>query len=159
MKTYIGADNGTSGSLGIISPDGTIFEPMPTMKVRNYQKEEKYITRIDWRKVMAILKDHRENSIAILEQPMVNPNKFNASTSALRAFESILIVLESLGIPYKFIYSKEWQKALLPGVKGETKDESRTVGLELFPSETWTICQQGDADGLLIAEYARRNNW
>lgn len=40
---------------------------------------------------------------------MVNPQRFKQSKSALRAFESTIIVLELLGLNYIIIDSKKWQ--------------------------------------------------
>jgi len=89
----------------------------------------------------------------LLERPMVNPGRFKATASALRALEATLIVLERLNIPFQYIDSKEWQRHLLP--KGIEKDELKKAALDvarrLFPS-----VQTKDADSLLIAEYARR---
>lgn len=86
---------------------------------------------------------------------MVNPGRFLATASALRACEATLIVIESLKIPYQWIDSKEWQKALLPsGLKGpQLKKASKEIGLRLFPN---IQLKHEDYDGLLIAEYARR---
>jgi hypothetical protein len=89
---------------------------------------------------------------------MVNPQRFSATITALRAFESTLILLEFLKFPHAFIDSKEWQKKLLPkGVKGteNLKKESMELGCKLFPQHQELIRKHKDADGLLIAEYCR----
>jgi len=88
---------------------------------------------------------------------MVNPGRFQASISAMRALEATLNVLEFLELPHQYIDSKEWQKVMLPsGLKGadQMKKASQSIGKRLFPSITCTP----DADGLLIAEWARRGN-
>jgi hypothetical protein len=45
------------------------------------------------------------------------------------------------------------------GLKGiELKKASMDIGIRLFPHLEEVIIKQKDADGLLIAEWARRNN-
>ena len=95
-----------------------------------------------------------------LERPMVNPGRFQATASALRAMEATLIVLEMFKLPLQYVDSKQWQKALLPsGIKGpaELKKASMDIGCRMFPHLSEIIKKQGDADGLLIAEWARRS--
>lgn len=156
-KTYIGIDNGVTGSIGIVSLTGSQqeFFKTPTFSCINYQKQVKNINRVDVAELRYRLRNV-QNPIAFIERPMVNPGRFSASTSALRALEATLIVLEELKIPYQFIDSKEWQKEMLPkGIKGADvlKKASLGVGARLFPQFTF----KGDADGMLIAEWARRN--
>ena len=64
-----------------------------------------------------------------------------------------MIVLEALQIPYAFIDSKEWQKALLPSglEKLELKRAADDVAKRLFPS-----LRIVNSDSVLIAEYCRR---
>lgn len=155
-KTYIGIDNGVSGSIGIIPHNGVNpeFHKTPVATHLNYTKETKNITRIDVNELTTIIAG-LSHPFAILERPMVNPQRFQASASALRALEATLIVLEHCGIPYIYIDSKEWQKDMLPkGVKGSDalKAASLSIGKRLFPQFVFS----GDADGILIAEWARR---
>ena len=91
---------------------------------------------------------------------MINPMRFKAPVSAIRAMEATIIFLETTKIPYAFIDSKEWQKALLPhGLKGEElKEASVMVGKRLFPQFAEFIQKHGDADGMLIAEYCKRKH-
>ena len=94
-----------------------------------------------------------------LERPFTG--KFNkANVSAARALESTLIALERMELPFEYVDSKEWQKEMLPkGIKGtpELKKASLDIGCRLFPKHKEKIKKHGDADGLLIAEYYRRN--
>lgn len=157
-KTYIGMDNGVSGSIGIIDSTGTqtLFFQMPTFSELNYTKEVKHITRIDFSRLENILKNCT-CPLVIMERPMVNPQRFQASASALRALEATLIVLERLELPKMYIDSKEWQKVMLPhGIKGsdKLKAASLDIGKRLFPQ--FSGLYKTDADGILIAEWARR---
>ncbi len=90
---------------------------------------------------------------------MVNPTRFKATTSALRALEATLCVIELLRYPYTYIDSKEWQRELLPSaIKGgpELKKASMQIGCRMFPKHKEKIIKQKDADGILLAEFCRR---
>lgn len=164
MKTYIGIDNGVTGSIGIISELGNDFSSTPVVMQQNYTKKKGNIGRLVSRSFSDYLVLNTHNiyeSIAIIERPMVNSARFMASLSAVRCLEAQLNVLESLEIPYMYIDSKEWQKKLLPkGTKGtaDLKKASLDIGTRLFPEFKDQFKKQKDADGMLIAEYARRMN-
>lgn len=167
MKTYIGIDNGTTGSIALVSEYSTIraFFMTPVFSQLNYTKEKKNITRIDRKALLDILVRYNvfdeKSVLAVLERPMVNPQRFNASLCAVRALESTLGVLEDMEIPYMYIDSKEWQKAMLPhGVSGDSlKSASKDIGIRLFPEFKDLIVKHKDADSLLIAEYSRRKGY
>lgn len=157
MKTYIGIDNGVSGTIGSIYGDYAEFIKVPTKSEQNYTKKKANITRINIKSLMDYLRNFI-NPVVIIERPMVNPKRFKATTSALRALEAVIVVLEMMGIPFQYIDSKEWQKELLPsGIKGspELKKASLDIGCRLFPNFKEEIEKHGDADGILMAEYCR----
>jgi hypothetical protein len=162
-KVFIGIDNGSSGSIGIIEVNGFVtksaFIATPVIEVLNYTKEPSKLKRIDWR---SLIKNLPKKGIVLLERPMVNPKAFVATQSALRALEATLIVLEYLGYErdktYFFIDSKEWQREFISsGVIGHDamKEASKQVGIEMFPSNRAFIEKHGDADGLLISSYCQ----
>jgi len=158
-KTYIGIDNGTTGSIGIIGENEVIFTLTPSKSEQSYTKSKGNISRIDYKKIYNILEPWKDNCHVMIERPMVNPGRFKATVSALRALEATLIALEVLEIPHEYIDSKEWQKELLPkGIKGpaELKKASLDIGCRLFPQFKDLIIKQKDADGILIAEFCKR---
>ena len=159
MKNYIGVDNGVSGSIGIIlfNSNEYTYVATPVKRVLGYTKTKQWLNRVDLPKLLKELDvPNKEQTLAVIERPMVNPGRFKATASALRALETTLIALEQLGIAYQYIDSKEWQKVMLPsGLKGEElKEASWQVGKRLFPNIDWD--KFDDADGILIAEYVRR---
>lgn len=169
MITYVGIDNGVSGSIGIISVDyqkGTVdvqFLLTPVKQELSYQKSKtKMLTRVDYKeckKLFQDIKDKSDRIILALERPMLNPQRYQASLSARASLEAMLILFEELDIPYSFLDSKEWQKAILPaGIKGsdEQKKASMGVGCRLFPEFKEVIQKHKDADGLLIAEFLHK---
>ena len=157
---YIGIDNGVSGTIGILTETSVFYYPTPVKRCLNYTKSKQFLNRIDGDKFRDILEPvvsfYNERAMCFIERPMVNPTRFKATISAIRALEATQTILESMKIPYEFLDSKEWQKAMLPcGLeKQELKIASLEVGKRLFPSLNWN--EFDDADGILIAEYARR---
>lgn len=162
-KIYIGIDNGVSGSCGIIGPKETLFFLTPIKSEMSFQKSRSSkINRIDFQSLYEILKKTKEVGYPVkilIERPMINPTRFQASISAARSLEATLIIFELLDLPYEYCDSKQWQKVLLPaGLKGseEQKKASLDIGIRLFPEHKELISKHKDADGLLIAEWARR---
>lgn len=165
-KLYIGIDNGTTGTIGFLTSEGYVnFVKTPTVEELSYTKKKQYLRRLDCEKFIEIITnamaENNKNSsevFCLLERPMVNPSMFHASISAVRIIEAQLVMLETLDIPHAYIDSKQWQKQLLPiGVKGsiELKKASKDIGIRLFPKFKDEITKHKDADGLLIAEFAR----
>lgn len=161
LKVCIGWDNGI-GNISAVWPDRLAeYKITPVKRCLNYTKKIAHINRLDRGKTRDILLAWTEGYLPVIavERPMVNPGRFKATASGLRICEAQECLLEDLGLPYRFIDSKEWQKAMLPsGVKGpETKTASLEVGGRLFPHLKESL--KNDADSLLIAEYIRRNNF
>jgi hypothetical protein len=155
---YVAIDNGVSGSIAILGPNNLIqFHQTPVKKELNYTKEKQWLNRIDTGKLTIILDIvPPDRCLVVLERPMINPTRFKATVSAIRALEATLIVLEQLKLPLQYIDSKQWQREFLPAnVSGEElKPASKQVCARLFPS----ITTKKDGDSLLMAEWARRHN-
>jgi hypothetical protein len=167
MKCYIGIDNGVTGSIGILYGEHVSFGPTPTVIEQDYTKAAKQIKHIhvaDLAPLLQQLNSKCQQILLVLERPFKtnDPDKFTATVSGVDAFATTRTIVEMLHIPYTVIDSKQWQKELLPeGTKGhkELKKASMDIGKRLFPAMESAIQKQKDADGLLIAEYARRMNW
>lgn len=163
-RLYIGIDNGVTGTIGCLYNNKSWFFETPIKKEQNYTKAKANISRINHLQLMQKFSEilleclELESIMCLIERPMVNPTRFQATTSALRALESTLVVLEILNIPIQFEDSKKWQKLLLPSgsEKEQLKEDSKTIGKRLFPQHTTLIEKHKDADGLLLAEYCRR---
>lgn len=155
---YIGIDNGVTGSIGIITSKKYYFYETPYFSEQNYTKKKGNISRIDHKKLRKLLKPFADIAKVILERPFTGKYA-KSNICAARAIESTLIVVETLKIPHQYIDSKEWQKEMLPsGIKGSPalKKVSVDIGCRLFPKKKKKIIKHKDADGLLIAEWARR---
>lgn len=164
---YLGIDNGVSGSLAISTPNQTFFFKTPIFTQQNYTKKQANISRINTPVLGNLIETTiapstigPEKIMAIIERPMVNPGRFKATVSAVRSLEAVLIVLESFQIAYIYCDSKEWQREFLPKDchKDNLKSASRDIGIRLFPGYKAQIEKHGDADSLLMMEWARRKN-
>jgi hypothetical protein len=162
-KLYIGIDNGVTGTVGCIYNNKTWFFETPVKKEQNYTKAKANISRINMPVLMGllndiILKEKPKSVMCLIERPMVNPGRFKATVSALRALEATLICMELMKIPIQYEDSKKWQKELLPtgSKKEQLKKDSVDIGCRLFPQHSESIKKHKDADGILIAEYCRR---
>ena len=158
MSVTMAVDNGVTGSVAILYNDIVKYHAMTIKRELNYTKKKAWINRIDTFKLSTLFASLAGLSgiICAVERPMVNPARFKASMSAIRALEAVQIVLDNIRMPYSFIDSKEWQKVMLPsGLKGpELKTASDCVAKRLFPNIKFK--KNGGGDSLLIAEYLRR---
>lgn len=167
--TYIGIDNGVTGSIGVVGWGITvpIMIKTPIISQQSYTKKKQNISRLNVIEFKNFLEHiiydiigRNTQMFAVIERPMINSVRFKASISAARCLEAQLCILESYKIAYRYIDSKEWQRYLLPkGLKKEElKKASLDIGIRTFPHLDKIIHKQKDADGILIAEYARLNN-
>jgi hypothetical protein len=155
-RVFCGIDNGVTGGITILSNSGFVILHIktPVKSCLNYTKKKSFITRIDFQE---LIKDmgvvYNDSPFCMIERPMVNPGRWAATVSALRCMEATEIILEELQIPYQWIDSKEWQKALLPSglEKEQLKKAADEVAKRLFPKQDIV-----NSDSLLIAEYCRR---
>lgn len=166
MTVYIGIDNGSSGSVAVLGlPSGPQYFQTPTVMVQDYTKAKKRISRLDHLKTLSWLQGvfvearaHGLEVRAYLERPLVNPKMFTTTVVAVRVLEAWLVLLERVGIGYQFVDSREWQKKLLPAGttgKADLKQASHDIGGRLYPQFAATIKKQKDADGLMIAHWAK----
>lgn len=158
--TYIGIDNGTTGTIAILNEKLIFFGKIPSKKEYSYTKKKQKVTRVDTKELKHLLFSNIDDSQVkvVVERPLVNPGRFKATVSGVRALEAVLIVLEELGYPVSYIDSKEWQKQLLPEQsKGkQLKKDSLEVGNNLFPEVQ--KFKHPDRDGLLIAVYSKQKD-
>lgn len=180
MKYYIAIDNGVTGSICILNDIGELmmYEPTPVHRCLNYTKKKEFLNRVDGAELHRMLKPYADSCSLIIERPMVSPQRWKASVSAIRCDEATLIVLELLNISHQYVDSKEWQTSMLPkrpappgnakkgasddekkslkkkraAYQAETKTLSLAVGKRLFPRVDF----KKDADAALMAEYARK---
>lgn len=166
-RTTIGIDNGTTGTIGILGPDGAIFEAVPTIEVLSHVQAKGFTKRIDRSALMRMFLpycDHPENVKVYIEAPFTMAYATTAVLMAHRAYEAVLTVCEDLRIGQETIAPRDWQphvlgkkisvtKVVKGKVKVDTKKASMLRGAELYPHLAESIRSHGDADGLLIAHH------
>lgn len=154
-RLVIGIDNGSTGTLGIIGPDGVIFDEVPTQESLHYGRTRKGTgLRLDRLRLQFILMPYVLGDYdcqAFVERPFTG--KFmTAALAGARVFEATLITLEILGIGFQTIDSGDWQKKFFNArTSAEQKKSSMLRGIEMYPQFRDQIKKHGDADGLLIA--------
>lgn len=179
VDLVIGIDNGATGSIAswIVNDNIIDFIETPSKHELNYQKEISYIDRIDFSKLKTWIESKIEYTkilyqrdikcLVVMERPMVNPQRFESSLNAVRAFESVLIILNLLNLSYLIIDSKKWQHHFFGKntMMIDLKNSSYKLGNQFletykeFNLNTYTNMisinkRHGDADGLLITRYA-----
>lgn len=157
-KVFVFVDNGPTGSIGVIREDGTSPEyiPVPTYKERNHTKgKSRHTTHVDYDALVGILRRVSKSGEIVLasERPLINPGRFFATISGVRAHEVFLCAARSLKLSPACTYdSRNWQpEALGPFSVGESKERSRQIGTQLFPQFAELIAKRGEADGILGA--------
>lgn len=157
-RTTIAIDNGVTGSIAIIGPDGVFFEPVPT-KEQLIGKAGKVVRRIDHVELAGWMHGQLEQARyirAYIERPFTgSAMMINTTVLSARAHEAVSIVLEQLGIGYETVDSKPWQASMLGAIKGSPalKKASMLRGMQMFPAHAKAIRDHGDADSLLMAQY------
>lgn len=151
MSTYMGIDNGVSGSIGIIS-DGS----PRLIHAREYTRSKpkrKGSLECDPFAILRILDEAKPDGV-VLERPFRGQFR-NTEVSAAHFDSVVRTILETRGIPFIQVDSKKWQGPLLGIVKaGETKSTSLSLGKRRWPSLAAEIEDQGDADALFMAVHA-----
>lgn len=137
----LGIDNGVTGSLAGISDKCLRFlHPVPVTKSRDFTQRESNTTHINVPSLVAFLltaaADYDDVQV-VMERPLRNPRLFAASLSAAASYEATRIALaQALAFaPVTVLDSRNWQHALLPGVKGSKALKLASAKLcdELFP--------------------------
>lgn len=166
---YCAIDNGTTGSIAMLQDDGGVVEycKTPVFKQQDFTKEAKNVTRVNGPVLLELFRQHIKTKPGMewrvfMERPFVNPKMFNATLSAIRAWETTLTIIELLDLHRQTKDSRTWQSRILPkGIKGtpDLKRASVDIGCKLFPTYTAEIVKHGDADSLLMCEVCRREKW
>ena len=146
-------DPGLTGGLAIISEDGVIVEPMPSLD-----------GVLDLATLARLIKFHTPN-IAYLEKVGARPGQGVSSMFKFgRVFGALEGLLTGLGIPYRLITPQAWTKVMHQGVERSVDPKKRSIiaasrlfpDVDLLATERSKVPHSGMADALLLAEYGRR---
>ena len=141
--TFIGLDPGASGGIGVISPHGTYAEKMPDTEkdILNFLES---ITRAEVGESHLVI----EVVHSMPRQGVASSFKFGMSYGALR------MAAIACGAKVSHVAPQKWQKELQCLSRGD-KNVTKRRAQELFPELKIT---HATADGILLAEYARRTH-
>lgn len=156
MKTWIGIDNGTSGTIGII---GDTIDPIfihnreYTRKQSNAKSSARELDIIAFSEIVTRF----SVTGAVIERPFTGSYR-NSEVAGAYFHGSARAILELKLIPFIQVDSRHWQKPLLGIDKfneaGLTKRLSKSKGILRWPMLREQIDDHGDADGMFLAVHA-----
>ena len=151
-KVFIGIDPGLSGAFAVIDGDFVAVYDAPSVPVK---KGSDYLVA-DMASLISQASSQR-SCYAILEAGIAMPNQSSSSTAkAARGgglWEGMLVMA---GVPYELVRPAAWKKVM--GVTAN-KAEARVMAQKLFPQiaqQFSRVKDDGRAEAVLIAEFARR---
>lgn len=163
QRTFIGVDPGKQGAIAQIGEDGKVvgFWKMPVAKVGKGVIDRAALADI-FREI-AFGRSSGDGPVALAAIEEVTSMPGNAAQSMLqygKGAGAILGMWALLDIPHVEIKPAIWKKQLLPGAP-EGKDASFVLARQLFPQRDVQDalkkkCNDGIAEAILIAEWARR---
>ena len=150
----LGIDAGLTGGLALVSKDGVLIEPMPTI--------DGVLHLVELRRWLTAHRTQIEE--AWLEK--VAPMPKNGSISCFKlgdTFGALKAMLTALDIPFQMVTPQKWQKAMHAGVEGvNTKARSCIAAARLFPAVDFRPTQrcrkphEGMVEAALIGLYGMR---
>lgn len=165
-KTYVGIDIGKSGAIAVIYPDGRI----KTMRMPLIN------TEIDYADLYSIISQCSSMAchVAFEKLGVIYGSAKSTAFSMGHQLGAIEMACIASKVPYTKVRAVDWQKEMFKGVDEVTKDgngkrDTKAMAyiaikrlfpqLELKFGARATVAHDGLIDAVLIAEYARRNNF
>lgn len=159
---YLGVDPGLDGALAACEPGSVDFVTLfdtPTLTVQGKGAKREYDVHAMARALRGYAAYGPGGVTALVELVHAMPGQGVRSMFSMgRGIGVWEGLLAGLGIPYAFVTPQRWKRALMDGM-GKDKDAARLTAMRLFPSIAGSFARKKDdgrAEALLIAEYARR---
>ena len=164
IPATVGIDIGKSGALCLlpvsVPPE---LKPMPIITPASGKGKRRY----DVAELVRILRDWRDRywvRLVAIEKQQSFPGQGVASTFSIGEGYGIMCgVVAALGMPWETPAPRAWQKEMHEGIPGvDTKARSIEACGRLFPgvdlrrTDRCRVKDDGLADALMIAEWARR---
>jgi crossover junction endodeoxyribonuclease RuvC len=156
MKAVAGIDPGLKGAVAWITEDGG-FEIYPTPVMKVGSKNFYWVANMSLA-FYKYLNDGYDITV-YLEKAQAMPKQGVSSTFKTgEGFGLWQGILSAMNIPYVVVTPQKWQKRILAGMKGSTKDRSAVAATRLFPDESFVAegCRKihdGMTDAACIARY------
>lgn len=160
---FFGIDNGLNGGIAAINSlqKVEVLRTMPVIKGKTK-------TQYDIKGIVDVFQNtryHPSMMFVVLEKAHPRPisGKRQCFTTGY-GYGVIQGVLETLGISYGIVNPSEWQKDILKGLKGETKERSimfckrKYPSIDFTPTKRSTKPHDGMTDALCMAIYCYRLN-
>jgi Holliday junction resolvasome RuvABC endonuclease subunit len=157
----IGVDPGFSGALAVLTLSGEVVlvAAMPVTKVAKGSE-------LDTQTLIGLIDGVRKTHpirLATIEKVHAMPKQGVTSVFTFgKAYGEILGVLKTLGVPVELVTPQRWQKEILHGTAGKSKEDSIAFARRRFPHTSLkatarsTKDHDGISDALAIAEWGRR---
>ena len=164
-KTYLGIDNGLSGAIATLFPDGQ-WQLWPVACDKSGR--DRLLSIPAARGMLAKLAaqaDGLSNLVAVCELPPLNPRfgaKSNFTCGRCGEFWRVILTVER--IPFSFVSAQTWQKVIFQGVPcSDPKAVAAACMRQRFPgvveAQSFNKEQlQGVVDAMCIATWARQQN-
>lgn len=171
---FIGIDPGLDGAIGWIRSSGGDVGACvtPTILKTEGKGSRLYDLPLMRRVLIGCLLDYapgvntaeraQSSCVALEKQQAMKGQGVSSTFSIGRGYGLWEGLLVGLGVPYQLVHPKTWQKELLGGLAGGSKERSIQRAGALFPdldlraSERSRIPHDGKADALCLAEWCRR---
>lgn len=154
---FVGIDPGLDGGVSSLWDDEVQVCRVPLVPQTSARRE------YDLKAMRALVNFDKEQTFATLEKQQAFHGQGVVSTgSIMRGFGLWEGILTGLGIDYMVVRPQKWQKEMIPGKAGETKQRSIAMAKRLFPGTSLRVSSRGKndhhgmSDALLISEYGRR---
>ena len=172
---YLGVDPGKAGGIAALDEDGVLLETYVMPVITAAKGRDVYDTEGMRRVVLeaSCLGDYAQAArpgidrrvFATVEKGQPMPKgmggayaQFHRGTSPA-LWEGLLVGMQ---VPRSFEPAQTWQRSMLAGIEGDTKQRALIAAQRLWPGQDWRASERsrkphdGIVDAALIAEYGRR---
>lgn len=136
-KAFIGIDNGFSGAIACLLPDGNIVSrPVGVKDLGNERLLDEEVNPAILREMLTEARVERKNVLAVYEQCQPNPifgARNNFTNGKNGEFWRMLLSFEH--IPFRCVNPQQWQRWIFRGIRGkDTKAMANLVRRQRFPT-------------------------
>lgn len=143
MKMYIGCDPGKKGGIAILLDGGILAWKMPE-------------TELELLEIFRSIRDRKGEKFCLVEKVHAMPGQGVTSMFTFgMGYGALRMAVLACGIPFEGVTPQAWMKGL-GCLTGGDKKVTRARAQTLFPELKVT---DAIADALLIAEFAKRQNY
>ena len=161
-KVYVGIDNGLTGAVASMFPDGHWHFWPVAVEDSGKQRLLNIAAACDCLDHLAAQAGGKDNLVVGCELPPVNP-RFGAKSNFTcgRCGEFWRVVLTMLGIPFAFVRAQTWQKDVFQGIPdGDSKVVAARFVEQRFPGalngqRLNKVQRAGVVDAMCIAAWSR----